>query len=47
MFVMAKLFIALRFRHDLAVMIQDRPQQTLRNSSLYPDNFQSEPQPKS
>jgi uncharacterized membrane protein YGL010W len=43
MFVMAKLFVALRFRHDLAVIIQDRPQQTLRNSSLHPDNLQSEP----
>jgi uncharacterized membrane protein YGL010W len=52
MFVMAKLYVALGFRHDLAVILrertpQERPQQTLRVSSLYPEKLQSEAHPKS
>jgi len=47
MFVMAKLFIALGFRRDLAFIIQENPQEPPRSSSLYPEKFQSEPQPKS
>ena len=47
MFVMAKLFIALGFRHDLAVDHPDRPQQTLRGSSFYPGELQGEAHPHS
>jgi uncharacterized membrane protein YGL010W len=43
MFVMAKLFIAFGFRHDLAVVIQHVPQRALHSSSLYPDERQGEP----
>jgi uncharacterized membrane protein YGL010W len=43
MFVMAKLFIGLGLRQDLAVIIQGRPQ----SSSLYPDTGQAEPRPHS
>jgi uncharacterized membrane protein YGL010W len=42
-FVMAKLFIALGFRHDLAVVIQPVPQTAPRNSSLYAEKRQAEP----
>jgi uncharacterized membrane protein YGL010W len=45
MFVMAKLFIALGFRHDLAVVIQRVPQTAPRNSSLYAEKRQAEPRP--
>lgn len=37
MFVMAKLFIALGFRHDLVVIIQHVPQSGPRGSSFYPE----------
>ena len=43
MFVMAKLFIALGFRHDLAVIIQEPPQKTPYGSSLCPEKLQGEP----
>jgi uncharacterized membrane protein YGL010W len=46
MFVMAKLFIALGFRHDLAVVIQQAPQRALHPSSPRPEE-QSEPHPNS
>jgi uncharacterized membrane protein YGL010W len=45
MFVMAKLFIALGFRRDLAVIIQAHPQDYPRSSSLYPEKHQAEPHP--
>ena len=45
MFVMAKLFIALGFRHDLAVVIQQVPQTAPRSSSLYAEKRQAEPHP--
>ncbi len=35
MFVMAKLFIALGFRHDLAVLMEHVPQEPPRSSSLF------------
>ena len=43
MFVMAKLFIALGFRHDLAIVIQQGAQPTPRSSSLGPEERQGEP----
>jgi uncharacterized membrane protein YGL010W len=43
MFVMAKLFIALGFRHDLAVLMQHVPQGTPRSSSLFLEERQGEP----
>jgi len=43
MFVMAKLFIALGFRHDLAAVIQQVPQTAPRSSSLYAEKPQAEP----
>src|SRR6476620_2211761 len=46
-FVMAKLFIALGFRHDLAAVIQRVPQHALHGSSLCPDEPQSEPHARS
>jgi hypothetical protein len=45
MCVMAKLFIALGFRQDLAVVIQQVPQTAPRNSSLYAEKRQAEPRP--
>jgi hypothetical protein len=42
---MAKLFIALGFRHDLAVVIQQVPQTAPRNSSPYAEKRQAEPRP--
>ena len=45
MFVMAKLFIVLGFRHDLAVVIQQVPQTAPRSSSLYGEKRQAEPRP--
>ncbi len=47
MFVMAKLFIALGFRHDLALVLQPIPQQASRSSSPYPEDHQAEPHPHS
>jgi uncharacterized membrane protein YGL010W len=41
MFVMAKLFIAFGFRHDLAIVIQQRPQ----SPSSFPQPRQPEPRP--
>ncbi len=46
-FVMAKLFIALGFRHDLAAIIQQVPQQAQQNSSFYPGERQGEAHPHS
>ena len=43
MFVMAKLFIAFGFRHDLDVVLQQVPQRAPRGSSPYPEERQSEP----
>jgi uncharacterized membrane protein YGL010W len=43
MFVMAKLFIALGFRRDLAIIIQEPPQQTSRDSLPGSENLQGEP----
>ena len=45
MFVMAKLFIALGFRRDLAVVIQQVPQTAPRSSSQYAEKRQAEPRP--
>lgn len=42
MFVMAKLFIALGFRQDLAVIFQARPRQARHGPSLDPEKRQSE-----
>ena len=47
MFLMAKLFIALGFRHDLAAIIQQVPQQALRGASFYPGEPQGEAHPHS
>jgi uncharacterized membrane protein YGL010W len=47
MFVMAKLFIALGFRHDLAVIIERIPQPATRSSSSYAEEHQVEPLPYS
>jgi uncharacterized membrane protein YGL010W len=44
MVVMAKLFIALGFRHDLAVVIQPLPQRAPHSSSLFADDRPGEPQ---
>jgi uncharacterized membrane protein YGL010W len=46
MFVMAKLFIALGFRRDLAAVIQQAPSTTPRGSSPYPDKRQGQPHPR-
>jgi len=43
MFVMAKLFIALGFRHDLAVIIQEPPRKTPHDSLAGSEKLQSEP----
>src|SRR6202167_5030097 len=43
MFVMAKLFIALGFRHDLAVIIEPAAQPAPRGSSSYAGEHQVEP----
>lgn len=43
MFVMAKLFIALGFRQDLARIIEPDPQQALRGSTAYPGERQGKP----
>ena len=45
MFVMAKLFIALGFRRDLAAIIQQVPQQAQHSSSFYAGERQAEAQP--
>jgi uncharacterized membrane protein YGL010W len=47
MFVMAKLFIALGFRHDLAAIIERVPQPVPRVSSSYGEEHQAEPLPHS
>jgi uncharacterized membrane protein YGL010W len=47
MFVMAKLFIALGFRHDLAAIIERVPQPAPRGSSSYAEEHQAEPLPHS
>jgi hypothetical protein len=44
---MAKLFIALGFRHDLAVILQPLPQQASRSSSPYPRDHQGDLHPHS
>jgi uncharacterized membrane protein YGL010W len=46
-FVMAKLFIALGFRHDLAVILGRAPQQAPRGSSPFVEEHQVEPLPHS
>ena len=43
MFVMAKLFIALGFRRDLAVILQEPPQKTPHGASFYSEKLQGEP----
>jgi uncharacterized membrane protein YGL010W len=47
MFVMAKLFIALGFRHDLAAIIERVQQPLPRGSSPYAEEHQVEPLPHS
>ena len=47
MFVMAKLFITLGFRHDLAVVIARVPQPAPRGSSSYAEKHQVGPLPHS
>lgn len=47
MFVMAKLFIALGFRRDLAAIIDRIPQQSASGSSPYVEEHQVEPLPHS
>ena len=47
MFVMAKLFIALGFRQDLATIIEQTPQPSPRGSSPYAEEHQVEPLPHS
>jgi uncharacterized membrane protein YGL010W len=47
MFVMAKLFIALGFRHDLAAIIQQAPPQTQHGSSFYSGERHGEAHPHS
>jgi uncharacterized membrane protein YGL010W len=47
MFVMAKLFIALGFRHDLAAIIERAPQPAPRGSSSYAEEHRVEPLPHS
>jgi len=47
MFVMAKLFIAFGFRHDLAVILAQVPPQPPRRSSSYAEDHQVEPLPHS
>jgi uncharacterized membrane protein YGL010W len=45
MFVMAKLFIALGFRHDLGVVLQQVPQRTPLSTSPHPGEDPSKPRP--
>jgi uncharacterized membrane protein YGL010W len=47
MFVVAKLFIALGFRHDLATIIERAPRPLPRGSSRYAEERQVEPLPHS
>jgi uncharacterized membrane protein YGL010W len=47
MFVMAKLFIALGFRRDLAAIIQTVPPQAPRDPSPLANKHQVEPLPRS
>jgi uncharacterized membrane protein YGL010W len=47
MFVMAKLFIAFGFRHDLALVIQPVPQRAPLSSSFYTEERQGESHPHS
>jgi uncharacterized membrane protein YGL010W len=44
-FVMAKLFIALGFRRDLAGVLQQAPQTSPHSSLLYAEQAQAEPRP--
>ncbi len=43
MFVMAKLFIALGFKHDLAAILREPPHQAPPGSPLYSGKLQGEP----
>jgi uncharacterized membrane protein YGL010W len=45
-FVMAKLFITLGFRRDLAVVLRQAPQTTPHSSLLYAEQPQAEPRPR-
>jgi hypothetical protein len=47
MFVMAKLFIAVGFRRDLAAIIQPAQPPTPRGPSSYTEELQVEPLPRS
>jgi hypothetical protein len=47
MFVMAKLFIAFGFRHDLAAILERVAQPAPRNSSSLAEEHQVEPLPHS
>ena len=47
MFVMAKLFIALGFRHDLALIIEPVPQTAHSGASFYADSPHGETHPNS
>jgi uncharacterized membrane protein YGL010W len=47
MFVMAKLFIALGFRYDLASIIEPVPQLAPRSTSSFPEERQVRPLPRS
>jgi uncharacterized membrane protein YGL010W len=47
MFLMAKLFIALGFRHDIAAIIQAAPQRTPHDALFYPGERQGEAHPRS
>ena len=46
MFVMAKLYIALGFRHDLAVILREGSEKARRGSPVYSDELPSEPHPR-
>jgi hypothetical protein len=47
MFVMAKLFTAFGFRHDLAIILAQAPPQPPRGSSSYAEDHQVGPLPHS
>jgi uncharacterized membrane protein YGL010W len=47
MFVMAKLYIALGYRHDLATIISPVPRPILQNSSTFPEHRQGKSLPHS
>ena len=46
MFVMAKLYIAFGFRHDLAVILQEGSEKTRRGSPIYSEKLPNEPHPR-